>query len=436
MTRMSAPPERGIWAAIRAFARHRWGGFADRAAIETHQRREWARMRRDLLPLTGFYRGLDPADPHDLPAMDRDRLMAEFDGLTTSGLTRAEAEAMARSAEPGAPALPSRRDGLAAGFSTGTSGRRGLYVTGPAERRLWAGALAGRFWPRPALRPQRTALFLRADNRLYDALNAGPLRLRFFGAMLPAEVHVAGIAEFDPTVLAGPPSTLLALAEALAALGLRLRPSVVLCGAEPAEPQDLSRLEQAFGIRPDIIYQCTEGVLAMTCRHGRLHLNEGHIAFRREVIDAGTGAFLPIISDLSRRSLMVLNYRLDDVLLPDPEPCPCGCASTGIARIEGRLDDAIFLPAPDGMRWISSEALRRIAFGIPGVRDWALAQTAPDRLRFHLTGADPAAALPQLRAACAELAHRKGCVIPRIEVSTQMPAADGVKRRRILRLFA
>lgn len=435
MTPTSPPSDRGTLAALRAFAFHRWGRFADRTAVEVHQARAWARMRRDLLPRAPFYAGRYPAGPFDLPAMDRDRLMAEFDGVTTTGLSRAEAEAMARTSEPGAPTPVPRRDGLAAGFSTGTSGRRGLFVTGPAERRLWAAALAGRFLPRPALRPQRIALFLRADNRLYDALNAGPLRLRFFAAAAPADSHVTAITGFNPTVLAGPPSVLLGLARALEAQGQSLRPGVILCGAEPAEPQDLDELERAFGRRPDIIYQCTEGVLAMTCRQGQLHLNERHVAFRREVIDPDTGAFVPIISDLSRRSLMVLNYRLDDVLVPASQPCRCGCASTPIARIEGRLADAIFLPASEGPRWISSEDLRRIALSVPGVVDWALVQTAPGRLRFHLPGSDPAAAQAHLRKGMTELAARQGCAPPEIEVATALPAPDGIKRRRIRRAF-
>lgn len=392
-------------------------------------------MRRELLPLCGFYAGLEQSDLDDLPLMDRRRQMAEFEGLTTTGLSRAEAERMARMSEPDAAPHDPRPDGLAAGFSTGTSGQCGLFLTDASERRLWGAAIAGRFLPRPVWKPQRIALFLRADNSLYDALNKGPLRLRFYSAEQSAAAHVEDLTHFDPTVLAGPPSVLLRLAEALKKRGRSLRPSVVLCGAEPAEPQDLLALQNAFGVRPDIIYQCTEGVLAMTCREGRLHLNERHVAFRREVIDEETGAFVPIISDLSRRSLMLLNYRLDDVLVPEPGRCSCGCASAVIRRIEGRLTDAIFLPGPDGQRWISNELLRQAAFGVPGVEDWALVQTAPDRLRFHLPGCNPAEGREHLQRACAYIARRRNCVVPVIEVMSSLPIQNGVKRRRVQRAF-
>lgn len=432
MIPMSRRPDSGILRAISAFAAHRWGRFRDDGAIARHQAHSWARMRHDILPHAPFYAGLNPADPHDLAAMDRARMMAEFDGLTTTGLTLSEVQTLARAVEPGAPPSNPRPDGLAAGFSTGTSGQRGLFLTAPAERRLWAAALAGRFLPRPALRlPQRIALFLRADNRLYDALNKGPLRLRFFDAGLPPEAHLGDLLRFRPTVLAGPPSVLTSVAHAIERAGETLRIGTVLCGAEPAEPQDLDALERAFGPRPDIIYQCTEGVLAMTCRHGRLHLNERHISFRRELIDPESGAFVPIISDLSRQSLMLLNYRLDDVLVPDFAPCPCGCASARIRRIEGRLSDAIFLPSGQGPRWISAADLRNLALAEPGVADWALVQTARDRLRFHLPGCQPEHARQRLTLACAALALSRNCDPPKIEIATELPPPDGIKRRRV-----
>lgn len=417
-------------AALRLFAAHRWGRFRDRAQIAAHQDGLFARLRRHRFPLSPLYTGFGDAGIEALPPMDRDRAMAEFDRITTSGLTRPEAEALARAAEPGAAPSRPRRDGLAAGFSTGTSGRRGLFLTSPAERRQWAAAIAGRFWPRPMLRPQRIALFLRADNRLYAGLNKGPLRLQFFDAAQPPADHLPWVKALNPTVLAGPPSVLLALARALAEKGQALYPQLVLCGAEPAEPQDLAALQRAFGPRPEMIYQCTEGVLAMTCRHGRLHLNERHIAFGREIIDPATGAFVPIISDLTRFSQPVLNYRLDDVLVPDDRPCPCGCASARLLRIEGRLADAVFLPSTAGPRWISSDRLRRIAFSVPGVTDWALDQPAPDRLRFWLAGAGEGAG-PILRSACEALARDSGALVPGVEVVPGLPQPDGIKRRRV-----
>lgn len=419
-------------AALRTFAAHRWGRFNDRADVAAHQAALLARFRAQVMPRSPFYAPFTACALDDLPVMDRDRTMAEFDAITTTGVTRAEAEALARAAEFGADGPTRTALGIAAGFSTGTSGRRGLFLTSPAERRIWAAALLGRFWPRPSLRQQRIALFLRADNRLYGALNALVVRLRFFDAAQPAEAHLTDVLALAPTVLAGPCSILLRLAEALDAAGQRLRPSVVLCGAEPAEPQDLARLRAAFGVRPDIIYQCTEGVLAMTCPHGSLHLNERHVVFRREILDPASGAFVPVISDLTRSSQPVLNYRLDDVLVPESAPCACGCASARLKRIEGRLADAIFLPRPGGGRnWVSSEALRQIALALPGATDWALHQTGPLRLHYFIAGSIPPDARSQLQRHCHDLAARLGTVPPEIELTNALPPQDQIKRRRV-----
>ena len=418
--------------ALRTFAAHRWGRFSDRAHVAAHQAALLARFRSEVMPRSPFYAPLTDRPLDDLPAMDRDRMMAAFAAINTAGLSRADAEALARAAEPDAVGPTRTASGIAAGFSTGTSGRHGLFLTSPAERRIWAAALLGRFWPRPALRQQRIALFLRADNRLYAALNALVVRLSFFDAAQPVEAHLRDVLALAPTVIAGPTSVLLQLAEALEAAGKRLRPTTVLCGAEPAEPQDLARLHAAFGIRPDIIYQCTEGVLAMTCPHGSLHLNERHVVFRREIVDPVSGAFVPIISDLTRSSLPVLNYRLDDVLVPEPAPCPCGCASARLKRVEGRLADAIFLPRPaGGRRWISSETLRQIAFALPGATDWALHQTGRQRLHYFVAGNIPADARARLQGLCHDMAARMGTVLPQVQLSNALPPGDQIKRRRL-----
>lgn len=418
--------------ALATFVAHRWGRFQDRTAIQRHQGDLLVRFRSQVMPHSPLYAALVEASLDDLPEMTRDRMMAEFDAITTTGLSRQDAEALARAAEPGAAGPEKRQAGIAAGFSTGTSGRQGLFLTAPSERRLWAAALIGRFWPRPALRRQRIALFLRADNALYAALNAGVARLNFFDAALPADAHLASLLDLQPTVIAGPTSTLLDLAGALQAAGKSLRPSVVLCGAEPAEPQDLDRLGCEFGVRPDIIYQCTEGVLAMTCRHGNLHLNERHVVFRREILDPDSGAFVPVISDLTRSSLPILNYRLDDVLVPESARCPCGCASARLQRIEGRLADAIFLPCPEGgQRWVSNEALRLIALATPGATDWALHQTGRQRLHYFIAGDIPPDALCRLQAASKDLATKLGTVVPDVVLSRTLPAKDQIKRRRV-----
>lgn len=412
-----------------AFWQMRYGrGFRDREHVARWQNARGAEFRRDVMPRAPLYANSTQTPFADLPAMDRDRLMQDFDRINTVGLTRHQAEAMAMGAETG----QTGKGSLSAGFSTGTSGRRGLFLTNRAERALWAGAMLGRFWPRPALRRQRVALFLRADNRLYQSLGNAAVSFDFFPLADDLAASLARLQLLQPTVLIGPPSVLIALADAQTNGALSISPRRIIAGAEVAEPQDLDRITAAFGQRPDVIYQCTEGVLALTCRHGNLHLNEAFVSFQREVIDMQTGAFVPIISDFTRQSLPILNYRLDDVLVPDPTPCACGCASTRIAGIEGRLSDALFWRGQQGeRRWISSDALRRLVLGRPGISDWAAQHAGSDSLQIFLPPADVPRHAGPITDAIARLARQNGCFPPHVVVQPGLPATDGPKRRRV-----
>ena len=110
------------------------------------------------------------------------------------------------------------------------------------------------------------------------------------------------------------------------------------------------------------VYQCTEGFLAASCPHGRLHLNEEHVHIEPQWLDAGQQRFMPVITDFSRRTQAFVRYRLDDVLRMDAEQdCPCGRHTRTIAAIEGRQDDVLWLPdvRNDALTALFPDSLRR-----------------------------------------------------------------------------
>ena len=417
-----------------AFLRTRYASaFRTRAEVEAHQARGMARFRREVMPRSPFYRPLAGAPLEALPRMTKPDLMEAFTRINTCGIDRERAFAVAFEAERSRDFSPMIGD-VAVGLSTGTSGQRGLFLATPRERRLWAAILAGRYWP-SLVRRQRVAFFMRADNPLYRSLSNPLLRFEFFDLLAPFEEHLPRLADLDPTVLIAPAQMLGLLAAAQEARGLSIAPGRVISVAETLSPDDRAAVTAAFGRPVDEVYQATEGVLAFTCPAGRLHLNERWLRIDRDVIDEGTGAFCPVVHDFTRESLPILNYRLDDVLLPDARPCPCGCASARLLRIEGREDDMLWWPGEDGRRIVTAEAIRTAIASLPlSVRDWRVIERE-DRLEVWLDGVDAAGAArggEQLAARIDALGRRLSCRPPPLDVRPGLPAGTDAKRRRIV----
>lgn len=410
---------------LTAFLSTRYGrGFASRAQIEIHHAHAVARFRQQVMPRSPFYRDLAQVPLAGLPRMTKARLMESFTEINTCGITLEKALAVAIRAEESRDFSPMIGK-IGVGLSTGTSGQRGLFLSTPCERRLWAAIMLGRFWP-SLVRRQRVAFFMRADNALYQGLGNSLVQFRFFDMMRPWEEHLPQLRALDPTVVIAPARILGQLAQSRAPI----TPQRLISVAETLLPENRAAISAAFGIPVDEVYQATEGVLAFTCRAGNLHLNERWLRVERDVIDPTTGAFCPVIHDFTRESLPILNYRLDDVLIPDPRPCPCGCASLRITRIEGREDDILWWPGPSGQRMVPADAIRTMIACLPvQLRDWRVIQRG-EVLEIWLDGAEGNAA-PHLHAALADLSHRLGCKAPQLCLRSGLPPDKDTKRRRV-----
>lgn len=398
--------------------------FPSRAAIESHHVRAFDRFRRKVMPRSPFYRDLARTPLAALPRMDKASLMENFSAINTCGLDYDRALEVALRAEKTRDFSPLIGK-VSVGLSTGTSGQRGLFLTTPRERAQWAAIMLGRFWP-DLRRRQRVAFFMRADNALYRSMSNPMIRFQFFDMMTPWDEHLPRLNALDPTVLIAPARILGQLALA----GLRISPQRVISIAETLMPDDRAAITASFGCRVDEVYQATEGVMAMTCPAGNLHLNEHWLRIERDVIDPATGAFCPVIHDFTRESLPILNYRLNDVLIPDPEPCPCGCASQRIARIEGREDDMLWWPGPSGPRLVPADAIRNMIACLPlRLRDWRAIQRG-DVLEIWLDGAD-SNPRPALEQALTDLGRRLNCTPPQLLVRQGLPSEGDAKRRRV-----
>jgi putative adenylate-forming enzyme len=405
-------------AVLRAWLAARWSGWRlhTPADVERQQARLWRAMT-PLIARTPAISNLAGRPLADFPVMTPAVLREAFDAWNTLGLTRAPTEAAALAAETGSSGEV--RAGIVAGFSTGSSGRPGLFVTSAAERGGWVGHILARLLPVDALlRPARIALCLRADNRLYgDVERAGPIRFLFVGLDVPAPARFERLRAFAPDVLVAPPQVLADLARRTDRPWPLRR---LFYGAEPMAEAERGWIGAALGVRPDPIYQATEGFLGAACPFGTLHLNEDVLIVEREPVP-GTDRFLPIVTDVRRITQPMIRVRLPDLLQPLALPCPCGSPLTAVHPVEGRLEDL--------WRWPDAvicprEVETAVSAALGPEHDWrAVAsrhsvsvETEPDRVETA-------------RSAVAALLARHGVEVP--VTAGGRPVQDGVKRRRV-----
>jgi phenylacetate-CoA ligase len=222
----------------------------------------------------------------------------------------------------------------------------------------------------------------------------------------PFEVLLARVNDFRPDVLRGYGSHLGAF---LRWIHMRQapshRPRAVAYGADGMPERDRRLIEQEMGIPVFSNYQAVEALrLAYQCEQRRgLHIHIDHVAVR--VVDRD-GRTLPagvpgeiVISNLTNRATVLLNYRLGDVVTLGREPCPCGRSLPTLDGIQGRDDDLVLLPGGSVAHPLS---LLAVLQKIPGVIQVQLVQEELRRFLLRAAcaaGADWRAVAAQLDAA-------------------------------------
>lgn len=410
-----------------------------REDLAAYQKFRLARFAATVLVKSPYFRDVAHLPHAAWPLMDKKLMMTEFDSMNPAGLKRDALFSHALLAEGAAPPPP-LPGSFCAGLSSGTSGSRGLFVTSARERAMWAGIVLATMLPRGLVRGERIALFLRADNRLYQDVNNAWIRLAFFDLFSDFETQCRRLEEYRPTILVAPAQVLKSLALKKEGCGLAIDPALVVSAAEVLTPQDKTILARSFR-KVGEIYQCTEGFLGATCEHGTMHLNEAYVHVEPEWLD--DERFVPVITDFTRETQPIVRYRLDDVLAVERAPCPCGSAALAIKHIEGRYDDQLLLPG-HGHKLVTVFAdvcHRSLARTLPPECDYQLTQSGDARTPLLTLGVEgPPEALAEILKVCREhmtaLFREQGVAVDAIRWRFSGPpntASFQRKRRRITR---
>ena len=338
----------GLLQIAAAFAGTRWTCRASRPRADflRWQARILQRWLTHDLPRVDFYRDAPPR-LEALPVIDKQTVMADFAAFNQGRITAAEGW---RAFE-----TTGAHRGVSIGASTGTSGNRALYAITPAEQNRWLGTILAKALPNVLTRPERVAVILPQNSALYEGANRSRLlRLKFFDLRLGFEHWQSTLESFDPTTIVAPPRVLRHLAEQA-----RLRPRTLFSGAETLDPVDRTAIEAGFSVRLGQIYMATEGLFAVSCRHGRLHLAEDANHFEFEPVEGGLVS--PLVTGFRRRFQIMARYRMNDLLRLSENPCACGSPLQAVDEIVGRMDDVFVFDRADGARILVTPDVMRNA---------------------------------------------------------------------------
>jgi phenylacetate-CoA ligase len=229
----------------------------------------------------------------------------------------------------------------------------------------------GRFIGDPA-EHQRLSIFLDGAINLriralwsdHTLIPARPAHHHFLEPELPLHTVVERMNEIRPRIVFSLGSYADHFFRFLSQTGVRVAlPRVWVYTSDHMSAQARELAERDFGCAVYSVYSATEASrLGIQCERRRgFHLNADLYAVR--VVD-GDGADVEpgaagevVVSNLHNRALVLLNYRLGDIGVLDPEPCPCGISLPVLGRLEGRPSELMRLP--DG-REIPSITLERM----------------------------------------------------------------------------
>jgi phenylacetate-CoA ligase len=283
----------------------------------------------------------------------------------------------------------------ATGGSTGEPLRFG-YTRESNDRRTavmwrgydWAGSRMGRrtlfLWGGAVGEPTRAH---QLKDRLYNVAFAR----RVLNSFPMSEANMAEFADaidrYRPEIIVAYVGPLVRLAQWLIATGRKIwQPQGIIGAAEALHEFQRKIIEQAFGCPAFNTYGCREFMLiAAECeQHRGLHVNADHLVVELRQ-PAGTGAATQsgevVITDLFNYGMPFLRYANGDMATASSTRCACGRGLPLLARVDGRVLDAIRTPAG---HVLPGEFFPHMLKDVPGLERFRLVQRQLDRLDLSI----------------------------------------------------
>lgn len=355
--------------------------FRTRKSLEAYQHKKIKRFAKSVLIHSPYYKKFSYfnfSKWNEIPIISKTEFMANFNAINTCNITIEEAMPFAIAAETNR-SFNSEINGITVGLSTGTSGKRGLFLVSENERAQWVSIVMSRVIQPKLFQKQKIAFFLRANSNLYTSVSSGLFEFKYFDIFKPINQLLEELNAFAPNIVAAQPSVLSDIANAQQNGNISITPHQLLSFAEVLHSSDKEFIEMQLKAPITEVYQCTEGFLGASCKNGTLHLNEDFIYFEKEWIDENK--FYPIITDFSRSSQPIVRYKLNDILQVKQTPCTCGSPLLALEKIIGRDDDVLIF---NNQKIYPDLLVRRIAIICNEFQNYNISQIAQNQLEVQI----------------------------------------------------
>ncbi len=374
-----------------------------RAQLEAYQATQLRYLREYAYARSPFYqkfhKGLTDRPLQELPVLTKAMLMENFDELVTDrGLRLEEVRAFAAQGEAGQ--RYQKRYWVNA--TSGSSGHPGFFLFNDAE---WVHILAsfarGQEWSGVRINlthRQRMATVASISPWHMSSQVAASVKswwrpsLRLPASQpLPQTVHQLN--DWHPEVLIAYASMAGILAEEQLAGRLQIRPQVVYSASEVLTTQTRQRAREAWGDELFNQYVATEAASIAAeyrvCR--RMHFLEDLVI--AEIVDEQYRPVPPgeygskvLITTLFSRTQPLIRYELNDSVRISAEAHACGLPFGVLETIQGRVEDALELPAVTGGKVVVQPLVFNRIMDIVPVGGWQVVQQADDGLMVLITG--------------------------------------------------
>ena len=328
------------------------------------------------------WKGLKDDQWAEFPLIDKSIMMEQLEDLLTVRLDVDKARSLADNAEKSRDFSP-KIGPYSIGYSSGTSGSRGMHFVSEKEQAGWAGFMLARGLDGSIFSKHRIGLILRANSNTFESVGSNRIKFKFYDLMKPLEEIHESILQDKLDILIGPPSVLRYLSDVKSPLKVRK----LVSAAEVLDEIDRTHIEAHFGQIVHQFYSSTEGEIAATCELGTLHLNEEIMVIQKQWVDQEKGWYHPIISDFKRKTQPIIRYRLNDILVASKKPCECGDARESIDSIMGRQDDIFLLKKNDGegFEQVIPDFIRRAVMQMhPEITAYCAIQKSPEEIEIQL----------------------------------------------------